>query len=273
MYDFLADIAYLPHGGIHMLLGGMSGNTWMEVLAANGESEADYANLYYYLYNIQKPLWRDGLYTCPDYCDASTPASECRCSCDHLPEFIEQEYQGDYQAWVIELFLYVGVIGGDQSQDFSASDLVNDYDGSDISQVWAELICNTYDDTMASIPGDLLSSSAAADPVFWVAHPTTERVWMWKQLVGGFEDTTWPDTGVSWGVNADLCDGHFADSHLPCEVYIGNSEPPVSTLTNVDFLYKVADPNHDVLPYIYDHFSWDHCAQDGFSADLKTAAV
>ncbi|CAM9789639.1 unnamed protein product, partial [Hapterophycus canaliculatus] len=129
--------------------------------------------------------------------------------------------------------------------------------------------------------GDLFTSSAPYDPLFWVIHPTAERFLGWKRKLGREQpdahafDESWGythgdvigETGVvcDWSsvredsldmptCIAGICGGHNADDILPFE--INGERVEMTNQEWLDFIY----PDNEDLPYMYDGFQWDHCA-------------
>lgn len=65
--------------------------------------------------------------------------------------------------------------------------------------------------------------SSPLDPMFWVMHPTIERLWAFKHLLGTVADTTWPDDlteYTAWdstktSVEHNHCAGHGGSDVFP----------------------------------------------------------
>lgn len=135
-----------------------------------------------------------------------------------------------------------------------------------------------------------MQASSSLDPSFWPTHPTMERLWMYTMLTGKVEDMTWNDSDVtitasdgttyteSVSAYSDSCVGHRGSDVFPFgllkndvaefKVRTGIKGNTVSgnVLTNREVLAAV-DPRKNMLPYIYDTFKWDHCAEDGYNLD------
>ena len=116
-----------------------------------------------------------------------------------------------------------------------------------------------------AVVGDQLSASSPFDPSFWVVPPSIERLWMWKKLqtsatlFRSFADEAWPTKGAAM---VEGCTGHAAHDDVPfVERRSDGSERRF--YTNQE-LYDLADPTSDTgLKYIYEDFTWDHCAESG----------
>ena len=129
--------------------------------------------------------------------------------------------------------------------------------------------------------GELYTSNAPYDPLFWVIHTAGERLLAWRRILNYNNrkdlDETWgythpsgvpSDTGVvcDWsrvvpGISdfpeckEQVCTGHNADDLLPSEI-------SGETYTNQAF-YNFMDPYNEDLPYLYDNFKYSHCDAQG----------
>jgi hypothetical protein len=103
--------------------------------------------------------------------------------------------------------------------------------------------------------GDMYSSSATIDPLFWVMHTTTDRLMTYKRAKDfTFTDTTWPDS---------TCFGHSPGDELFFDVAaaIGSS----GTVTNYDLLLASDPKSADYsLTAIFDSFDYSHCDYDTY---------
>lgn len=121
--------------------------------------------------------------------------------------------------------------------------------------------------------GDNRESASCGDPSFWPIHPTLDRAFQAKLIVGGFESTEWPsqprsicfrnkcyENGVEDQYN-ECCTGHYEDDKFPNYV-MGNLSLDGIGLTNREYL-SLTDPTRSDygMPYIYDSFTWSHCGE------------
>jgi len=90
---------------------------------------------------------------------------------------------------------------------------------------------------------------------------------MFKKLMGGFTDESWPDTGTS--VFGETCSGHKKGDVIPLEGVLEGLEEG-QQLTNGE-VYDAMDPQSSSLPYIYDDFSWSHCLD--YSIDFSQVVI
>ena len=118
--------------------------------------------------------------------------------------------------------------------------------------------------TSGAVMGENEESASPADPVFWVLHPTVERLWQNKKLSSTpFENESWPSTGTS--LYGDDCPGHREfDTVAFVNLIPGNTVP--FTLGEV---MTVMDPRSGTLPYIYEDLSWrGQCEAAGYAFGL-----
>jgi hypothetical protein len=140
--------------------------------------------------------------------------------------------------------------------------------------------------------GEMYSSAAPYDPTFWVIHTTSERLLQYRRLRSASGamtlDETWGYTHVDadsdLGVVCDwaevdeeslelpscikgTCEGHSADDVLPFDLHAISSALSKKT-TNAEF-FSWLDPLNDNIPYVYDNFDYNHCAEQ----DIYIGAV
>lgn len=156
---------------------------------------------------------------------------------------------------------------------FGDADAHFNEDGEERSFEILELMCDAYSDTH-SMTGDLGSSGAPLDPLFWPTHPTVERLWHWRRL-NGFDDESWPDDAKHtyfhdvYDKNGTASAGGECYGHGPNDVMIWRNlfDQDDTYYTNLE-LYDNLSPASSTLPYVYDNFRWSHCAEEGYSEDL-----
>lgn len=110
--------------------------------------------------------------------------------------------------------------------------------------------------------GDMASSAAAIDPIFWVAHGSIER--LYQKLL--FESYITEDKYISTGPSG--CSGHAATGTKAWLAgFSFNSDIDPTTITNSDFVSYLnpdSDFYRDNFYSIYDHSDWSTvCAADG----------
>jgi len=183
---------------------------------------------------------------CPEYCSADTPMEECKCTCP------EEKLAAIDEDWdLFQRYLEAAL----------NSRMLSSYDLEDLKK-GIEIVCNA-----GIIIGEQEQSASPADPIFWPIHPTIERLYQWKLLNGGFEDDTWPEDGnynaPIWMGTIQMCGGHNPEDMLAWKLVLEGESTP-QAYTNVDLRSRI-DPIGDYqLPYVYDNFDWDHCAEEGF---------
>lgn len=132
--------------------------------------------------------------------------------------------------------------------------------------------------------GDLQSSSAPADPVFWPSTLNVERLLHAKMIGGGFRSVDWPKTAAlscekSTCYEEDLnkfgefplcCKGHM--EHDQMLDFVSRNKTLGFGYTNREIMLQTdAGSASYTMPYVYDSFTWSHCDSD-FSALMESMA-
>jgi hypothetical protein len=232
--DFQVGLMHAPHGSIHIILGGISGDcesSYKENLKDYFDDDA-IARIAQLSAISVKGLWRDG-YVSFTSCTSETP-EHCAQTC------VSDDYE-TMGAVVWDLF---------GAWDISAKDTSN----NDYLVALGKTMCSTT----LSI-GDMYSSSATIDPLFWVMHTTTDRLMTWKRAKKySFTDSTWSDS---------TCLGHSPGDTMFFDIssQVGTSDGV--EITNYDLL-MLSDPTSTDygLPYIYDSFDYVHCDSSKYPA-------
>lgn len=246
------------HGPVHILIGG----AWGDGGLFNDED----------ITMVQKPdkllffkvLWRMGYTRCPDTCSYGSP---CKCS-------VPQQYIDAYGAESI--LKSTNVYYALENQLKNADD-----------ELFLKVLRAVED---PGIAGEMFSSAAAFDPTFWPLHGQLERLLGAKRImisqgtITNF-DETWAFTDYNkasgaaylngicdWSNVAGagdltlptcsldvICDGHNEDDVLEFSNFLNTNEE----YTNADF-YEFIHPWSDDLPYTYDTWDFDYCAEQGF---------
>ena len=252
------------HGPVHIMTGG---HWWLDPLVESlfhtqGHDHGRFSPDQMLLGS--KYLWRQGYVRCPEYCSTDTPQSECACSCP--AEIVGQR---------------------------SAQDILMDMG---IESIWSlmdqqiiEGVGLSYDELLELFchvghAGEMFTSAAPADPLFWPLHGLAERFVQLARLMGARGlltlDETWgysheanilSDTHVvcDWSQvpahsmllphceKGATCPGHRADDVLPFERVLG--EAGRDFYTNEQFYDAIAPWSGD-LPYVYDKLTtWAGC--------------
>ena len=247
------------HGPVHILIGG----AWGDGTLFDDED----------ISMVQKPdkllffkvLWRMGYTRCPDTCTYGKP---CKCS-------VPQKYIDEYGA--------ESILKATNVYYALETELKNADDALFLK------VLRAVEDP--GIAGEMFSSAAAFDPTFWPLHGQLERLLGAKRIMisqGSITDfdETWAFTeynkasgaaylnGVcDWSNVAGsgdltmptctmdvICDGHNEDDVLEFTNFLNEDEE----YTNKDF-YNFIHPWSDDLPYTYDTWDFDYCADQGFS--------
>ena len=194
-YTYAWHAPYAPHATIHSYIGGYTqcGNVTEELKALGIDMPTMEKAMGHLLINpliFVKSLWRFGYAESPTYCTMDTPASECHLICNEKIDNITWDKSFMHHAqWL-----------GDWEELFPIK--------------WfpavMKVMCNT---PWAS--GEQLEAASPADPSFWPIHPTLERLFQYKRMVGNFSTTEWtnPDGKTEYCIYSSQsdCEGHHAE--------------------------------------------------------------
>jgi len=258
------------HGEVHIMLGGHWDFGPNLTTVGNGSQS---------MLLSSKALWRQGFLRCPEYCSQDTPSTDCTCSC---PESLREEAFGESVS-SHELMERTGLFTWN----------------SEFMDGWKEAFgiahhdAGSWDDVLDAIchvghAGEMFTSAAPYDPMFWPLHGIADRFLMLKRLryyeksteleetwgydhalVNVASDThlvcDWDrvDQGVATMPACDkgTCAGHRADDLLPFGDFLDTGD----TYTNYEF-YEFMSPENDEFPYVYDSLvHWPGCSAQGIS--------
>ncbi|CAB1119543.1 unnamed protein product [Ectocarpus sp. CCAP 1310/34] len=270
------------HGPVHIKVGGEWNDPEEDMATKLGYTSA--------IPLLTKFLWRKGYLRTPESCTAEEDgvgdSSTCRAGCP--AEVYENLGMTPYDV-LMDIFslhwiarLSGGIIVYDEAHDrFVVAG--HEEDEAFQSVIWKTVLHSLCDPGHV---GELYTSSAPYDPLFWVIHPTAERFLSWRRKLATERpdvwalDETWGyshghvvgETGVvcDWsGVGDDfldmpscvrgICGGHGVDDMLPFEIKVKGETVKMTNLEWYQFIY----PDNDDLPYMYNEFAWDHCAANG----------
>lgn len=245
------------HGPVHIMVGGhwfYDKETWGELT-----SQLEFADAFLLL---SKFLWRQGYVRCPT-CTPDTEQRDCVCTCP--PDITKIGSNTS-----VEDFLNLTGVS-ELNPNANLFDLLETYGLSDDD--YLEALCHV------GHPGDLFTSAAPQDPLFWPLHGNGERFLQYVRLLDHAGelvlDESWgyahqkklpSDTGVVCDWESvppdpmphcfkDTCIGHREDDILLFENLTGNGP-----YTNREF-YELVSPLDTSLPYVYDSLSyWPGCA-------------
>ena len=248
------------HGPVHIYIGG----TWGQTSDLWDDDDITFLQgidkLLYF-----KMLWRMGYTRCPDSCDEDKDSDAGICLCA-----VPDEYVDTYGAKYL-------------LEEAGIYDLIKTNIGKDSDGTIALKVLRALEDP--GIVGEMFSSGASYDPTFWPLHGQIERMVGLKRLkvdlgeAGSFDETWGYDTNnykylrgiCDWSnvtdvndltlpsctMGADvICDGHNEDDVLEFTNFLNQDE----TYTNREF-YTFIHPNNIDLPYVYDDYEFDYCAE------------
>ena len=245
----------LLHGPVHLMLGGHWNTKNKDFLKYASQAGSPHNYLL-----MSKFLWRQGLIRVPSYCSADTPEDECMPMC---PESII----GDRDAETVlrDYGLYNVTFDPPLVKSYTAEELLTE-------------LCHV------GYPGEMFTSAAPQDPIFWPLHGNAERFLQLVRIMHSLGvislDESWgyahekhvsSDTGVvcDWSEVDALempkctkatCPGHREEDLLPFK----DLAPSLPEFLTNRQMYDAIHPNSLVMPYVYDSLDyWQGC--DGHS--------
>mmetsp|Transcript_45776 Transcript_45776/g.90267 ORF Transcript_45776/g.90267 Transcript_45776/m.90267 type:complete len:654 (-) Transcript_45776:686-2647(-) len=257
------------HGAIHTFVGGVSNSDWKTLFTA-WDMDSNYAKaLGLQGFGVLKDLWRAGVVSCPDSCSSDTSVKDCACSCD------------DFDTWKLE---DIHNILGYRESDIDHATWTSDT-GEYLGTKFMALACGETADYEAPFIGDAMNSGATADPSFWPIHPNVDRLFQWRRMQGFTESDVWPygagkSASFYWGAgeatvdldssdSAGICWGHQPESVMVWkDLGFVDDFKAAGTYYTVLELWELNDPDMGHLPYAYPDYLWEHCAEEGYPADL-----
>lgn len=114
-------------------------------------------------------------------------------------------------------------------------------------------------------PGDHLEAASPIEASFWPIHPTLDRLYQFKMMVKPFTDMTWD--GEFLCTDNIGCEGHNAYDLTRWTAIVQSDDDSTFERkyhTNLE-VREAMNPSSYGLPYIYQHFEWEHCEQLGYS--------
>ena len=289
--DSLADMNVClngaTHGPIHVLVGGQ----WDVDLGEAGEKLIGPAHLLLF-----KDLWRRGFARCPSSLEdvaALEAAGDVACSCSaDLVEAVGGAYEVLSERSGILHWLASSSQGRIAYDATTERFFMPGKTKDEEEAMWKDLLTKLCSPGKV---GEMYTSSAPYDPLFWVLHTTSERLLQYRRLraVSSAKfptamafDETWgythmdadSDLGVvcDWSDVGDgdaaslmslptclkaTCPGHGSDDVIPFDLSAA-SDRLSSATTNAEF-YAWLAPTNDHVPYVYDTFKYEHCEATG----------
>lgn len=250
-YESLTSFAwfanYDPHAHVHVVLGGGWGLNLTNLVGklGSGDREALQAKVWG-LRNVWRTQHKYApidapIVTFPTYCSVDTPEYMCHASCDL--EVLRSNVSRLDKAW------------------WAVNDWMETY-GTYNAATKLETIKTLCDAPFQM--GEQSESASPLDPTFWPIHPTIERLWQWRKLLGGFTDEEWTQSSGAC-VMGGRCTGHQPED-LTLAPLTRQVDGDFETLpiTNADYL-TLMDPSSSSASFVYSDFSNQHCSDLGFT--------
>ena len=271
----------LTHGPVHLMIGGQwhQNSTGAERFWKNEESN---------FLLMSKVLWRHGFVRCEDTCtEGETDIKDCTCACpsEYLDRFTPYEILTTETGILHWLSSYsLGKVYYDANDDKYH---IAGYSKEQETAAWGgmyEAMCDP------GWTGEMFTSGAPADPIFFVIHTTAER-FLWTRILNSLEaPEKWP-FDQTWGYDHDVstpsdygevchweniegtlklpectketCAGHNENDVLPFGDFIDGEDDDYPYYTNKKF-WKMMQPTSEKLPYTYDTFTYPWCSDLGY---------
>jgi len=268
------------HGPIHVLIGGQ----WDVNLGERASRLIGPALLLLF-----KDLWRRGYAKCPSTASEVDAGGTCAC-----PSALVKASGGAYEVLTAKSGAMHWMAASSQGEIVYDSDegkfhLAGDHTEAQEEEVWEDLLTKLCNPGQV---GEMYSSSAPYDPLFWVLHTTSERLLQYRRLkaVASAKDNVTMPFDETWGYShmdsdSDIgvvcdwssvsasdptsvpvctkgtCSGHKANDKLPFDLSAVSKKLGKGT-TNQE-LYDWLSPTNPNIPYVYDTFKYEHCMAAG----------
>lgn len=219
---------------------------------------------------LSKFMWRQGFVRVPEFCSDDTPGDDCMPSC---PEEIRSQFGSAkellHKAGVVTPATWSGLM---QESVFNTTLGFRDL---------LEELCHV------GYAGEMFTSSAPQDPLFWPLHGNAERFvqalrWYKENgFISGF-DQAWgyqhvasaSDTNIvcDWSevstfmdmpkCSKGTCPGHKAEDLLPFTDLEWADGKTSGILSNIE-MYNRIGPENMAMPYVYDSVTyWEGCKEE-----------
>ena len=163
--DLFSDLNGLLHGPIHIMVGGQWWADASEQISsdlygtiAEGFNMTDIPYAISDLLLTSKFMWRQGVIRCPEFCAADAPESECQCSCpdEIIAGRTASQVMTDYGVMHMSTPFMDTLVSHLNANGVSTNDLL-------------KILCHV------GHVGEMFSSAAPYDPLFWSLHGSAER--------------------------------------------------------------------------------------------------
>lgn len=266
------------HGPVHLMIGGQWHQNSSGISRFWTGSESNFLLM-------SKIVWRHGFLRCNDLCTEGVDSlDDCTCTCP--TQYLEARTPYDIVVHDTGVMHWMSMYSNGKiyySSDDDAYHIAN-YTSAEESRAWGDMydaLCNP------GWVGDMYTSAAPADPIFFVIHTTAERFLWTRILLSNENPAKWP-FNASWGYdhtleltpsdtgkvcywdningtlelpscNWETCPGHRLHDAIPFGDFLDDGE----TYTNSQF-WDLMQPTNEKLPYTYDTFEYPWCTKSGY---------
>lgn len=260
--------SYRPHGPVHIHVGGAGGDCaeWDQKLAhLLTPAEIDQLRVTAFLLtrNGYRREIREGgetkgfLLEAPEVCSLDTPADDCKLIC-------YKGHSGKLEHEVMETYLGQLMNMEDRGEALISSKTLNltrlSYEQK--TELIEIVFCRSN-----FWAGDQLESSSPVESLFWVIHPTMDRLIQYKQLTNPFKSLSYlnPSGGKTvycrYHKTSD-CEGHHPGDltfFKTMDFNMATRSFVTKVFTNEELLSAINPLGNYSMQYVYDNFKWDHC--------------
>ena len=256
LIDFLDEIQKGSHAPIHSALGGTFGCDVLDAIGTQLSSSSTQLRLChmwsFYMKDLYRSQFLEPSVGCSnDAFDGSPNAISCPYVCN-----VSTKTDADFVETLKDK------MGG---QGYFV-------DGVDWMSIY-NFICEG--DAHKIVVGAHSDSSSASDPSFWPVHPTQERLLQAYMIATQTDTWDWPEDALTdyvCGTTRCILSGETEKTY-DSECCYGHYEyDQMLDYENADENGRIGSTNHEILvstnpvsdvysmPYVYDGFSWSHCA-------------
>lgn len=249
-YEYAWKLAYVPHGPVHLMVGGYGGcgeafDRLAPVLNATQLSALREAAVF-----LPKNLWRYGWAETPGYCAPDTPQADCalKCSFDLTNRNALQRFRRAQAPYGLA---FPELAHGDYARV-------------------ANVICD-----IAWVIGEQAEAGSPSDISFWPMHPTIDRLTQYRRAVAEFSTLDWAagsseDESQLCQYGTDCAGHHGYDLTSSAVTLLGRDGAFATTHPTNAELLRLLSPADYKMSYIYQDFDYAHCRDADGSSDFVT---
>ena len=166
LYDYTWYSIYVPHGPVHIMVGGYYNAGDLPMRFAGILDEKAIGAFGRGLLYTPKDLYRAGSnasYNFPEYCADDVRQEDCHMICYEDGAQVEEGH--NYSGWLFDSIKNHMMVGDDAWLTGEA------FDDKSVQDAFLDVLCMT-----PWSPGEQLEAGSPVDPSFWPIHPTMDRL-------------------------------------------------------------------------------------------------